>query len=83
VQAVGTPSINFWSEVYRCRIFPIYRHPGLIEIKRWNKRERKWKKEAYLELEVDGNLGTSQTAMTTCDREILGGDGTWEITSIG
>jgi len=29
VQAVGTPSINFWSEVYRRRVLPIYRHPEL------------------------------------------------------
>ncbi|KII86093.1 hypothetical protein PLICRDRAFT_80783, partial [Plicaturopsis crispa FD-325 SS-3] len=32
VQAVPSPSIRFWRQVYRRRITPIYRHPELVAI---------------------------------------------------
>jgi hypothetical protein len=74
------PSTNFWSEVYRRRVLPIYRHHELVqrsnETLESQPRIRKRKHTTYLE--VDGSITDGDDHVWLGDPNVIGGAGDWK-----
>lgn len=73
VQAVGTPPIPFWSQIYRRRALPIYRHPDLVSI---SDAQSGTKRRTHIE--IDGNITDGDDHIWTGSREVLEGEGGWK-----
>lgn len=73
VQSVGTPPVAFWSQIYRRRSLPIYRHPDLVKAS-----ERESGKSKRPNLDTDGNITDGDDHIWTGDQEILAGGGGWK-----
>jgi hypothetical protein len=67
VDAVGTPSARFWTEVVRRRTLPLYRHPDLVP--------RGQEKAAYIE--TDGSITDGDDHAWSSNRKVLAGGGGW------
>ena len=80
VQAVGMPSINFWSEVYRRRTLPIYRHHELVEksSKPSESQPITGKRKHVNYLEVDGSITDGDDHVWLGDPMVIGGNGQWK-----
>ncbi|KAF8162581.1 hypothetical protein B0H34DRAFT_650343 [Crassisporium funariophilum] len=74
VQAVGLPSIPFWSEVYRRRTMPIYRHHELDASHQATGAKRK--RTAYLD--IDGSISDGDDHVWLGNPTILAGGGGWK-----
>lgn len=74
VQTIGLPSISFWSEVYRCRTTPLYRHHELDESRESTGTKRKH--GAYID--IDGSISDGDDHVWLGNPTILAGGGGWK-----
>jgi hypothetical protein len=73
-QAIAEPSIAFWTQIYRRRVVPIYRHP---EIMQKGADGPPSKAIAFIEPDDGGSVTDGDDHVWSGDKTVLAGGGGW------